>query len=123
MSDNRKENDKKNNENDPYDFFKLTTDEKDEKNGSPKKNSHFPFWGILLIGIFILGIINNRPHITGREITAEFETEIADFWRASHSQIYPELKRMVNDDWIAASTSQENAKERYYQITSEGQEF
>ena len=37
MSDNRKENDKKNNENDPYDFFKLTTDEKDEKNGSPKK--------------------------------------------------------------------------------------
>lgn len=44
MSDNRKENDKKNNENDPYDFFKLTTDEKDEKNGSPKKNSHFPFW-------------------------------------------------------------------------------
>lgn len=58
MSDNRKENDKKNNENDPYDFFKLTTDEKDEKNGSPKKNSHFPFWGILLIGILILGIIN-----------------------------------------------------------------
>ena len=42
--------------------------------------------------------------------------------RASHSQIYPELKRMVNDGWIAASTSQENAKERYYQITSEGQE-
>lgn len=29
---------------------------------------------------------------------------------------------MVNDGWIAASTSQENAKERYYQITSEGQE-
>lgn len=58
MSDNRKENDKKNNENDPYDFFKLTTDEKDEKNGSPKKNSYFPFWGILLIGILILGIIN-----------------------------------------------------------------
>lgn len=69
-----------------------------------------------------MGIINNRPYITGREITAEFETEIGDFWRASHSQIYPELKRMVNDGWITASTSQENAKERYYQITSEGQE-
>ena len=75
-----------------------------------------------ILPFIILGIINNRPHITGREITAEFETEIGDFWRASHSQIYPELKRMVNDDWIAASTSQENAKERYYQITSEGQE-
>ena len=75
-----------------------------------------------ILPFIILGIINNRPHITGREITAEFETEIGDFWRASHSQIYPELKRMVNDGWIAASTSQENAKERYYQITSEGQE-
>lgn len=74
-----------------------------------------------ILPFIILGIINNRPHITGQEITAEFETEIGDFWRASHSQIYPELKRMVNDGWIVASTSQENAKERYYQITSAGQ--
>lgn len=35
-----------------------------------------------ILPFIILGIINNRPYITGREITAEFETEIGDFWRA-----------------------------------------
>ncbi len=73
-----------------------------------------------VLPFIILGITNSEPRITGREITAEFSTEIGDFWRASHSQIYPELKRMVDDKWITVSTSQENAKEKYYEITSAG---
>ncbi|MBB1079230.1 PadR family transcriptional regulator [Limosilactobacillus sp. STM2_1] len=76
-----------------------------------------------ILPFIILGIINNHPQITGREITAEFDTEIGDFWRASHSQVYPELKRMVNDGWIYDATSKDNAKERYYTLTDEGREI
>ena len=61
--------------------------------------------------------------IIGREVTAEFSTEIGDFWKASHSQVYPELKRMFNDGWIYDSKSKNNAKERYYTITAQGHEI
>ncbi|MBB1069984.1 PadR family transcriptional regulator [Limosilactobacillus sp. RRLNB_1_1] len=73
-----------------------------------------------VLPFIILGIINGQPKITGREVTAEFSTEIGDFWKASHSQIYPELRRMVNDGWIKVSTSSDNAKEKYYEITAAG---
>lgn len=73
-----------------------------------------------ILPFIILGIINNHSRITGREITAEFSTEIGDFWKASHSQIYPELRRMVDDGWIQVATSPENAKEKYYDITATG---
>ncbi|MDO4903049.1 MAG: PadR family transcriptional regulator [Limosilactobacillus sp.] len=73
-----------------------------------------------ILPYIILGIINDRPGVTGREITTEFNTEIGDFWKASHSQIYPELSRMNADGWVAASTSKDNAKEKYYSLTDEG---
>lgn len=74
-----------------------------------------------ILPFIILGIVSNHPKITGREITAEFSTEIGDFWKASHSQIYPELRRMVTDQWLTATTSSQNAKEKYYLITTTGQ--
>lgn len=76
-----------------------------------------------ILPFIILGIVNTHPQITGREITAEFSTEIGDFWRASHSQIYPELRRMVNDGWVRTSVSKDNAKEKYYEITPSGKEI
>ncbi len=58
MSD---ENKNKKNENDPYDFFKLSpdndNDKKDNPNG-PKKPHRFPFIGILVILVGILVIVN-----------------------------------------------------------------
>ena len=74
-----------------------------------------------ILPFIILGIVSNRPRITGREITAEFSTEIGDFWKASHSQIYPELRQMVADQWLTTTTSPQNAKEKYYLITTTGQ--
>lgn len=74
-----------------------------------------------ILPFIILGIINDQPEVTGREITGEFSTEIGDFWKASHSQIYPELRRMVGDGWVKAATSKENAKEKYYRLTGKGQ--
>lgn len=76
-----------------------------------------------ILPFIILGIIHQQPQITGKGITEEFNTEIGDFWKASHSQIYPELKRMEQDEWIKVTTQPENAKERYYQITDKGQEI
>ncbi|MBB1063492.1 PadR family transcriptional regulator [Limosilactobacillus fastidiosus] len=76
-----------------------------------------------ILPFIILGIIKSHPQITGREITDEFNTEIGDFWKASHSQIYPELRRMVDDQWVAAATSSKNAKEKYYSITTTGQQI
>jgi DNA-binding PadR family transcriptional regulator len=73
-----------------------------------------------VLPFIILGIINSHPRITGREITNEFSTEIGDFWKASHSQIYPELKRMTSDGWISDLVTAENAKEKYYVITERG---
>ena len=73
-----------------------------------------------ILPFIILGIINNHPEITGREITDEFSNEIGDFWKASHSQVYPELRRMIDDGWIHVSNKPENAKEKYYRLTSDG---
>lgn len=75
-----------------------------------------------ILPFIILGIVSNHPEITGRQITDEFSTEIGDFWKASHSQIYPELRRMVDDQWLSAITSPQNAKEKYYRITASGQQ-
>ena len=75
-----------------------------------------------ILPFIILGIIDNHPKITGREITNEFNTEIGDFWKASHSQIYPELKRMLADNWIKVTMNPDNAKEKFYDLTSEGKE-
>lgn len=32
-----------------------------------------------ILPFIILGIVSNHPHITGREVTAAFSTEIGDF--------------------------------------------
>lgn len=73
-----------------------------------------------LLPYVILGIVKYNAPITGQAITKQFDTEIGEFWRASHSQVYPELKRMCEDGWLVQRVSQENAKEKYYELTDEG---
>ena len=48
----------------------------------------------------ILGILKQNPVISGKDITQQFKNEIGEFWKASHSQVYPELQKMLNDGWI-----------------------
>ena len=60
MSDNNDENRRKN-ENDPYDFFKLSIDNNDDRGDGPKNNKppkRMPFWGVLLAVAGILLVIN-----------------------------------------------------------------
>ncbi len=41
----------------------------------------------------ILGLLNRNP-MTGYDIVKEFNFQLAEFWNAKHSQIYPELKKI-----------------------------
>ncbi|MDT2285202.1 PadR family transcriptional regulator [Paenibacillus larvae] len=40
--------------------------------------------------------------MSGYDITSEFKKAIGQFWSAKHSQIYVELKNLLNDDLIHA---------------------
>ena len=44
----------------------------------------------------ILGLINRKP-LTGYDITKEFNNGLVNFWYAKHSQIYPELKKLTDE--------------------------
>lgn len=47
----------------------------------------------------ILGLLNRNP-MTGYELSKEFNYELAEFWYANHSQIYPELKLLNNEGLV-----------------------
>ena len=47
----------------------------------------------------ILGLLNRKP-MTGYDISKEFNFQLAEFWSAKHSQIYPELKKLVSEELI-----------------------
>lgn len=47
----------------------------------------------------ILGLLTQKP-MTGYEIKQKFEGALSEFWYANHSQIYPELKRLTEEDMI-----------------------
>jgi len=66
----------------------------------------------------LLGLINNKKSLSGYQISQEFKNEVGDFWHASHSQIYPELARMKNDDWL--TTASDDGKSTYYSLTETG---
>lgn len=69
----------------------------------------------------ILGLLAQNREMNGRQITNQFQNEIGEFWKAAHSQIYPELKKMTAEGLIVKSTKADNDKEIYYSITAAGQ--
>ncbi|MEE1295363.1 MAG: PadR family transcriptional regulator [Bifidobacterium sp.] len=74
-----------------------------------------------LLPYVILGIVRDNAPITGQGITRQFDDEIGEFWRASHSQVYPELRRMCEDGWLVQAVAPDNAKEKYYGVTQQGE--
>jgi DNA-binding PadR family transcriptional regulator len=71
----------------------------------------------------ILGLVNRNP-ITGYDITKEFNKELANFWYAKHSQIYPELKKLVDEGLINFEViiAGESLEKKLYTITEKGKE-
>jgi len=67
----------------------------------------------------LLGLLADTPQ-TGYDLAKRFELTLADHaWHASHSQIYPELKRMAVDGLVRVV--EEGARgSRVYDVTAEG---
>lgn len=74
----------------------------------------------------ILGLVNRRP-MTGYDIAREFkEKELSNFWSAKHSQIYPELRKLVEEGMLEfdVEISGEVLEKKVYRLTEKGrQEF
>jgi Predicted transcriptional regulators len=69
----------------------------------------------------ILGLLNRRP-MTGYDIGKEFNFQLAEFWSAKHSQIYPELKKLVDEKLIIydIEISGDVLEKKVYTITEKG---
>lgn len=69
----------------------------------------------------ILGLLNRKP-MTGYDIGKEFNFQLAEFWSAKHSQIYPELKKLVDEKLIVydIEISGDVLEKKVYSITEKG---
>lgn len=73
-----------------------------------------------LLKYILLGLLEHNKR-TGYDLKKLFETEIGQFWSAKHSQIYLELKRLLEQGLIISETILNNKLEKtYYTITDEG---
>lgn len=52
-----------------------------------------------LLKYAILRLINREP-ITGYDISREFDRGLVNFWYATHSQIYPELRKLTEEGLV-----------------------
>lgn len=70
----------------------------------------------------ILGLIN-RQDMTGYDITKEFNNGLSNFWNAKHSQIYPELKKIVDEGLVSFEViiSGDVMEKKLYSITEKGE--
>ena len=72
----------------------------------------------------ILGLVNREP-MTGYDIKKAFDDRaLTSFWHAEHSQIYPELAKLVNEGLLKYDTDirGEKMEKKLYTITPEGHE-
>ena len=72
----------------------------------------------------ILGLVN-RESMSGYDIKKAFEDRaLTSFWHAEHSQIYPELKKLVDEGMLSYDTDirGEHMEKKLYSITEQGKE-
>jgi PadR family transcriptional regulator AphA len=68
----------------------------------------------------ILGLVALKPR-SGYEIKRSVDRSIRHFWAASYGQIYPELKRLEDEGWIAGADNPRGGRSRrVYRITPVG---
>lgn len=71
----------------------------------------------------ILGLLNIEP-MTGYDLGKKFNYQLAEFWSAKHSQIYPELKKLVDEKLIVFNIeiTGDVLEKKVYSITDKGRE-
>lgn len=69
----------------------------------------------------ILGLLNQQS-MTGYELMKQFESALREFWSANHSQIYPELKKLTDENKIeyTVEISGTVLEKKLYSITEDG---
>jgi DNA-binding PadR family transcriptional regulator len=62
--------------------------------------------------------------LTGYELAKYFDTSMGFFWRASHQQIYQELRKMADKEWLSARVIEQQGKPNKvrYSLTAVGKE-
>jgi PadR family transcriptional regulator, regulatory protein AphA len=70
----------------------------------------------------LLGFISTEP-ASGFDLAREFGESMGWFWFASHSQIYPELRRLEEDGLVTSTEVAGNPgkQKRVYRITEQGE--
>jgi PadR family transcriptional regulator, regulatory protein AphA len=69
----------------------------------------------------ILGYLSTAPG-TGYDLARQFDTGLGWFWTASHSQIYPELRRLTSEGLVERSVTAvtEHVDKYTYSLTPSG---
>lgn len=70
----------------------------------------------------ILGLLNQRP-MTGYDIAKEFnDNAFANFWYATHGQIYPEMKKLLEEGLVTYDVVVQGKvlEKKLYTITESG---
>lgn len=69
----------------------------------------------------MLGLLSEQE-LTGYDITKAFDSDIGEFWSANHSQIYPLLKRLEDNQLIShrLTITGEKLEKKVYSITDQG---
>lgn len=69
----------------------------------------------------ILGLLNQKS-LTGYELSKVFTFELGEFWYASHSQIYPELKKLHEEGKVTfdVEITGDILETKRYTITEKG---
>jgi DNA-binding PadR family transcriptional regulator len=70
----------------------------------------------------ILGMLSIAPNLSGYEIHKAIEDNFGSFWGESYGQIYPSLKRLMNDGLISAREPESGTGRRRqeYSLTDAG---
>ncbi|GAB4193155.1 MAG: PadR family transcriptional regulator [Roseiflexaceae bacterium] len=74
------------------------------------------------LGYALLGVLARGP-ASGYDLSRQLQAPIGFFWRARHSQIYPELARLESQGHVTHEvvTQQDHPDKKVYTITAEGQ--
>jgi PadR family transcriptional regulator AphA len=76
-------------------------------------------WRAVSLRHALLGLLAVQP-ATGYELAQKFEASLGTAWHASHSQIYPELARLLDADLIEV-VGEGARNSRTYAVTDAGQ--
>jgi DNA-binding PadR family transcriptional regulator len=74
----------------------------------------------------ILGILSDRPSLSGYDIKKLIERRFRFFWSESYGQIYPELRRLLGEKSVKTAAERSGGrkkggrKRRLYSITEKG---